>query len=184
METDRLLLRQWRAGDWVDLHRAYGDPEVMRWLDAEPADLATTAFSVGRMSARWEILGYGMFATVVRETGELIGRVGLMFHPDWPVDEHKVEVGWTLQRSAWGHGYATEGAKASLWFGFERAGLERIFSMTKPDNVRSRAVMERCGMAFQGEVEFYGARQVYHAIDRTAWPPAGLELPSVRLIDA
>jgi len=61
--------------------------------------------------------GLRMFAVEERTTGELIGRVGLMLHPDWPLAGPKVEVGWTLQRSAWGHGYATEGARASLEFG-------------------------------------------------------------------
>lgn len=184
IETDRLLLREWREGDWVGLHRAYGDLEVMRWLGAgSAADLETTAFSVGRMHAHWQQLGYGLFAAELKETGELIGRIGLMRHPTWPVDDHKVEVGWTLQRSAWGKGYATEGAKASLQFGFERVGLERIFSMTDPTNTRSRAVMERCGLAYHGEVQFDGYLEVYYAIDRSEWPRAGVELPSIQIRD-
>ncbi len=182
IETDRLLLREWREGDWVGLHRAYGDPEVMRWLGTGAvADVETTAFGVGRMHAHWQQLGYGLFATELKETGELIGRIGLMRHPDWPVDEHKVEVGWTLQRSAWGHGYATEGAKASLQFGFERLGLERIFSMTDPTNVRSQAVMKRCGLRLQGEVVFHEFLEVYYTIDREDWPPSGIELPSIEI---
>jgi RimJ/RimL family protein N-acetyltransferase len=177
-------MRPFQQGDWVGLHRAYGDADVMRWLGVPPADLETTAFAVGRMVARWDVLGYGMFAVERRETGEMIGRVGLMLHVDWPVDEHKVEVGWTLQRSAWGHGYATEAALASLAFGFDRVGLERIFSMTDPANVRSRGVMERCGLTLRGEVEYHGHRQVHYAIDRAAWPPPGVELPAIRIVDA
>jgi len=182
IETDRLLLREWREGDWVDLHRAYSDPEVMRWLaEGGTLDVETTAFVVGRMHAHWQQLGYGLFATIVKETGELIGRVGLMRHPDWPVDEHKVEVGWTLQRSAWGNGYATEGALASLQFAFERIGFERIFSMTDPKNERSQSVMKKCGLTYQGEVEFHGYRDVYYAIDRSDWPPSGVTLPSMHI---
>ena len=184
IETDRLALRPFEHGDWAWLHRAYGDPQVMRWLGVPPADLETTAFAVGRMVARWDVLGYGMFALERRDTGEMIGRAGLMLQVDWPVDEHKVEVGWTLQRSAWGHGYATEAALASLAFGFDRVGLERIFSMTEPANVRSRAVMERCGLTPRGEVDFHGHHQVHYAIDRTAWPPADVDLPMIRIFDA
>jgi RimJ/RimL family protein N-acetyltransferase len=182
--TDRLLLREWRRGDWSGLQRTYGDAEVMSWIRAEPSpDLETTAFLVGRMHAHWWQLGYGMFATVLRQTDEMIGRVGLMRHPDWHVDEYKVEVGWTLQRSAWGHGYATEAAKASLAFGFETLGLERIFSMTDPTNGRSRAVMERCGLTYQGEIEFHGNNEVYYAMTRSQWPPAGMEMPAIRIED-
>ena len=62
IETERLLLRQWRDGDWRGLHRTYGDPEVMGWIGAAAGDLASTAAAVGRMSMHWRLLGYGMFA--------------------------------------------------------------------------------------------------------------------------
>ena len=170
IETERLLLRPWRDGDWHGLHRTYGDPEVMGWIGASAADLAATAAAVGRMSMHWRLLGYGMFAVEERTSGELVGRVGLTLHPDWPLEGPKVEVGWTLQRSAWGRGYATEGAKASLAFGFNVLELPQIFSMTRPDNARSRAVMERCGLTQRGQIEFHGWSQVHYAIDRQDWP--------------
>lgn len=170
IETERLLLRQWRDGDWHGLHRTYGDLEVMGWIGSAAADLASTAAAVGRMSMHWRLLGYGMFALEERSSGELVGRVGLMLHPDWPLEGPKVEVGSTLQRSAWGRGYATEGALASLEFAFRELGLPQIFSMTRPDNTRSRAVMERCGLTKRGELEFHGWRQVHYAIDREGRP--------------
>lgn len=176
IETERLLLRQWRDGDWHGLLRTYGDSEVMAWIGTTAGDLASTAAAIGRMSMHWRLLGYGMFAVEERTSGELVGRVGLMLHPDWPLDGPKVEVGWTLQRSAWGKGYATEGALASLGLAFRELGLPQIFSMTRPDNTRSRAVMERCGLTQRGELEFHGWKQVHYAIDRKEWPPQGVSL--------
>jgi len=85
IETERLLLRQWRDGDWQALHRTYGDQEVMGWIGATAVDVAGTAAAVGRMSMHWRLLGYGMFALEERSSGELLGRVGLMLHPDWPL---------------------------------------------------------------------------------------------------
>ncbi len=181
IETERLLLRQWREGDWVGLHRAYGDSEVMSWIGAGPADLAATAAAVGRMSMHWLLLGYGMFVVEERTSGEIVGRVGLMQHPDWPLAGPKIEVGWTLQRSAWGRGYATEGARASLAFGFDVLDLPQIFSMTRPDNARSRAVMERCGLTQRGELDFHGWRQVHYAIHRQNWPPPNAQAPSIKI---
>lgn len=181
IETERLLLRQWRDGDWVGLHRTYSDPEVMSWIGAAARDLEFTAAAVGRMSMHWRILGYGMFALEERSSGELVGRVGLMLHPDWPLDGPRVEVGWTLQRSVWGRGYATEGATASLEFGFRTVGLPQVFSMTRPDNTKSRAVMERCGLTRRGEVDFHGWKQVYYAIDGQDWPPHGAQMPSMKI---
>jgi RimJ/RimL family protein N-acetyltransferase len=181
IETERLLLRPWREGDWIELHHTYGDDEVMAWIGSSSLSLETTAFAVGRMSMHWSLLGYGMFAAQERSSGELVGRVGLMRHPEWPLEGPKVEVGWTLRRSAWGHGYATEGAKASLAFGFGELRLPTIFSMTRPDNVRSRAVMERCGLTPRGEIDYHGWRQVHYAIDRRDWPPAGVDLPPIEI---
>jgi RimJ/RimL family protein N-acetyltransferase len=181
IETDRLLLRQWRDGDWIGLRRTYGDAEVMEWIGATASDLASTAAAVGRMSMHWRLLRYGMFAVEERSSAEIVGRVGLMQHPDWPIDGPKVEVGWTLQRSVWGQGYATEAAMASLELGFRRLGLPQIFSMTRPDNVRSRAVMERCGLTLRGEVDFHGWNQVYYAIDEENWPPSGVRMPSMNI---
>jgi RimJ/RimL family protein N-acetyltransferase len=66
VETERLLLRQWRDGDWHGLHRTYGDAEVMGWIGAATADLASTAAAVGRLSMHWRLLGYGMFAVEER----------------------------------------------------------------------------------------------------------------------
>ena len=181
IETERLVLRPWRDGDWHGLHRTYGDAEVMGWIGADAADLAATAAAVGRMSMHWRLLGYGLFAVEERTSGELVGRVGLMLHPDWPLDGPRVEVGWTLQRSAWGRGYATEGAKASLAFGFNVLDLPQIFSMTRPDNVRSRAVMERCGLTQRGELDFHGWHQVHYAIDRGEWPPHDARMPPMKV---
>ena len=65
-----------------------------------------------------------------------------------------VEVGWRLARSAWGKGYATEGARAALAFGFEEAGLVEIVSLTTATNTRSRAVMERIGMTHNPNDDF------------------------------
>jgi RimJ/RimL family protein N-acetyltransferase len=133
------------------------------------------------MSMHWRLLGYGMFAVEERTSAQIVGRIGLMLHPDWPLDGPKVEVGWTLQRSAWGRGYATEGAKASLGFGFDVLELRQIFSMTRPDNARSRAVMERCGLTQRGELEFHGRKQVYYAIDRQDWPPRDAQTPPMNI---
>ena len=174
IETERLLLRQWRDGDWHGLLRTYGDSEVMSWIGTTAGDLPSTAAAIGRMSMHWRLLGYGMFAAEERSSGELVGRVGLMLHPDWPLDGPKVEIGWTLQRSAGGKGYATEGALASLGLAFGELGLPQVFSMTRPDNARSRAVMERCGLTQRGELEFHGWKQVHYAIDRQGWPPQGV----------
>lgn len=74
LRTERLVLRQWRSGDWTALHRAYGDAEVMRWHGRpDGLSLEETAYAVGRMSAQWDERGYGMWAAEELDSGELVG---------------------------------------------------------------------------------------------------------------
>jgi hypothetical protein len=78
------------------------------------------------------------------------GRAGGLAGP------HKIEVGWELHRAFWGRGLATEGGRASVRYGFETVGLERIISVTMATNAASRRVMEKCGLRFQGELPWQG----------------------------
>jgi len=96
---------------------------------------------------------------------------GLLYHADWPED-HKTEVGWQIDRSRWGRGLATEGALASLRYGFEEARLERIISLAVPRNLASRRVMEKAGLSFRGERCWRDVDLVWYAIDRRDWQSA------------
>jgi RimJ/RimL family protein N-acetyltransferase len=101
---------------------------------------------VDRIEAGFESRGFGIWAVEAREGGELLGFTGLAVPSFEAPFMPAVEVGWRLARPAWGHGYATEGARAALEFGFGEAGLEEIVSLTTLGNLRSWAVMERLGM--------------------------------------
>ncbi len=126
------------------------DPVVMEHFPASLTRDQSDAL-VDRIEAQFEDNGFGLWATEVRATGQLIGFVGLLlpaFHMDW-MDQRPqpvVEVGWRLCRSAWGHGYASEGARASLRFAFANLCLAEVLSFTTLSNVRSQAVMQRVGM--------------------------------------
>ena len=98
-----------------------------------------------------ESRGWGVWATEIRKTSEFIGYIALSIPkralPFMPC----VEVGYRLAKEFWGRGYATEGAKAAVRFGFERLELTEVVSFTALVNRRSRAVMERLGMSNAGE---------------------------------
>ncbi len=110
-----------------------------RLTRAESADL------IAQIEAGFETCGYGLWALELRATGEFVGFTGLAVPSFNAHFTPAVEVGWRLARSAWGQGYATEAALASLAFGFRDAGLAEIVSFTSVANVRSQAVMERIG---------------------------------------
>ena len=77
---------------------------------------------------------------------------------------------WALHPDAWGHGYATEAARAALGYGFDALGLELIFAITLPDNLPSQAVMKRLGLTYRRRVAYKGFSDVvWFDVDRQTW---------------
>lgn len=146
LRTERLTLRRWRDADRAPFAQMNADPRVMEFFPA-PLSREESDALITRIEAGFDRHGFGLWALEVRETGEFIGFTGLA-PPEFEAHfTPAVEVGWRLAAPAWGRGYATEAARAAIAFGFERAGLEEIVSMTSALNERSRAVMERLGMS-------------------------------------
>ena len=147
METERLLLRQWRDEDRGPFAALNADPDVMaffpRLLSPEESDA-----TLDRLRAGIADRGSGFWAVELRDRGPLVGFAGLHEVRD---DYHFTpahEIGWRLARDHWGHGYATEAGAAALAFGFEEVGLDEIVAFAVADNARSRRVMERLGMSY------------------------------------
>ena len=145
LETKRLALREWRDDDREPFAVMNADPRVAEYL-SRPLDRLDSDAFLDRIVARWASDGHGLWAVERRDDGTFIGFVGLAAPNFEAAFTPCVEVGWRLAPEAWGHGFATEAARAALGFGFERLELEEIVSFTVPANVRSRAVMERLGM--------------------------------------
>jgi ribosomal-protein-alanine N-acetyltransferase len=109
---------------------------------------------VDRIEAAFDEHGYGLWAVELLGGGALAGFIGLSIPSFEAHFTPAVEVGWRLGREHWGHGYATEGARAALRYGFDEAGLDEIVSFTVPANARSRHVMERIGMTHDPADDF------------------------------
>jgi ribosomal-protein-alanine N-acetyltransferase len=149
LRTERLVLRRWRDEDRAPFAAMNADPRVMEHLLA-PLTPAESDALVDRIEAEFDEVGYGLWAVEVVDGPAFIGYVGLHRAP---FDAHftpAVEVGWRLAREQWGHGYASEAARATIAFGLAEgsggAGLDEIVSFTSPANERSWRVMERIGM--------------------------------------
>jgi RimJ/RimL family protein N-acetyltransferase len=143
--TARLLLRAWRESDRDPFAAMNADPDVARYLPTQLDRVASDAL-IDRMVGHWAAHRFGLWAVERKDDGAFIGFTGL-YQPAFEAHfTPAVEVGWRLAREAWGAGYATEAAFASLEFGFDTVGLEEIVSFTVPTNERSRRVMERLGM--------------------------------------
>jgi RimJ/RimL family protein N-acetyltransferase len=134
LETQRLLLRQFCFDDLDALAAIGADLEVMEFLG--PVMARRDAWRAMAMAlGHWQLRGYGSWAVEERATGQLVGRIGLYNPEGWP----GLEVGWTLARAAWGRGYATEGARASLDYAFDT----RRRSRHQRDPSRQRAFHRR-----------------------------------------
>jgi [ribosomal protein S5]-alanine N-acetyltransferase len=130
-------------------------------------DRPGTALQIEAFIRRWRDDGVCQWAAVDLQTDRLIGRIGLLRHYDWPLASSPIEVGWTLHRDYWGRGLATEGGRAAMDCWRELLLDDaRLISITRPDNVRSRAVMERLGLSYRGQVEWRGREHVWYAVDR------------------
>lgn len=129
------------------------DPEVTYWLGGGQ-DAAQAEAHIARMESVFDAAGFGIWAIERRADGAFLGSAGLAPVRDDIPFAPAVEVGWRLARSAWGHGYSTEAAAASLADGFSRIGLTEIVSFTAISNRRSRAVMERLGMVRDAAHDF------------------------------
>jgi RimJ/RimL family protein N-acetyltransferase len=145
LRTDRLRLRRWRLEDREPFAAMNADPRVMEFLPALLTREESDAM-MARIEARFEKSGYGLWAVEVVGGAPFAGYVGLSMPSFQAKFTPCVEIGWRFAFDHWGHGYATEGARAALAFGFDVVGLSEIVSFTVPDNVRSWRVMEKIGM--------------------------------------
>jgi len=145
LRTDRLVLRPWRESDLEPFAAMNADLAVMEFLPKVLEREESNALAA-RFSDHFKERGYGRWAVEVPGVAPFIGFLGLNHVAFEAPFTPCVEIGWRLSREHWGKGYATEAARASLQHGFEQLGLDEIVSFTVPDNVRSRAVMERIGM--------------------------------------
>jgi RimJ/RimL family protein N-acetyltransferase len=178
VSTERLRLRGWRQADRGPFAALNADPEVMRHFPA-PLSAAASDRLVDAFVEGWEQHGHGLWAVERSADGAFLGFTGLS-RPSFEAPfTPAVEVGWRFALEAWGHGYATEAARAAVAFGFERVGLDEIVSFTAPANERSRRVMERLGMTRDPADDFDHPRlpaghplrrHVLYRLRRKDWP--------------
>lgn len=164
LQTDRLILRPLLPGDAEAYAAIRYHPKVGKWLLPAPADPMVAAHAaIERYTRGWRERGYGPWG--VFHDGRQIGHAGLNFVTEFG----ETEVLWSLHPDAWGHGFATEAARAALGFGFGTVGLAMIFAMTKPNNVASQAVMKRLGLTYRKDVIYRDVDSVWFDIDRESF---------------
>jgi RimJ/RimL family protein N-acetyltransferase len=177
LTTDRLLMRQWRDSDREPFAAMNADPAVMAHFPALQTREQSDAL-IDRNIPEIDGRGWGLWAVEVKDTGRFIGFTGLSVPSFEAHFMPAVEIGWRLAKEAWGNGYATEAARATLAHGFGPAGLTEIVSFTTTTNLPSQRVMQRIGMVHDEPGDFDHVRlpdghplqrHVLYRIDRAQW---------------
>ena len=154
LETERLILRNWRESDRELFHLINSDAQVMEFFVMR-RNRAQSDAMMDRLAQGIEQNGFGLAAVEIAETGQVAGFTGLNITTGLPVAEDGViEIGWRFAPQFWGKGYVTEAARAWRDFGFDGLGLDRIISFAVADNHRSTAVMRRIGMTARPDLDF------------------------------
>ena len=169
LETERLLLRRLTLNDLDALFSLYRDPEVRRYFPDGTRSLEET-----KEELEWIIdvyyaqYGFGLWATLHKETGAFIGRCGLL---PWKIEDNaEVEVAYLLAKDYWGRGLGTEAAQAILRHGFETLDVPRLICLIDPENEASKQVATKIGMTLDKEIEDEFGPALLYALSRPNVP--------------
>lgn len=149
METERLIVRNFKKEDWKDLFEYLSQKEVLKYEPENPSDEEDC-----RKKAEDRSKGNNFFAVCLKDTGKMIGH--LFFQQIEPTDFLTWELGYIFNPAYYGRGYATEASKRILKFGFEELGAHRITALCNPENIPSWRLMERLGMRREGHFKKKG----------------------------
>jgi len=147
--SERLGFREWTLNDLPELAAMNADKAVMEHFPA-PLSQEESAALLDRLQQHYTKSGYTYFATEVLATGEFIGFIGLAYQEYQTAFTPATDIGWRLKQSAWGNGYATEGAKRCLQLAFDELKLQRVISTCTQSNTKSARVMQKIGMKYKG----------------------------------
>jgi len=163
VRTDRLCLRRFSLEDFDAYAAIMGDDKVMKWFpNGKGYTREQARKSLNIILDHWTKYGYGIWAVTSKDNGFLLGRCGLNFI----AETSEVEVDFIIARNHWQHGYATEAAQAALAYGFDILKLDRIIALAKPDNIASRRVIEKIGMRYVKDAQYWGIACAYYEAKR------------------
>jgi RimJ/RimL family protein N-acetyltransferase len=188
LETERLVLRRFTAGDVDNLFDLDSDPEVMRFLNGgtpTPREVIEHDILPRFLRSYERFPGCGFWAAIEKATGEFLG--WFSFRPPEGAGPGEVELGYRLRKAAWGQGYATEASRALIRKAFTELGVQRVVATTFAANLASRRVMEKAGLTLvrtyritsadlveagtylNTSSDLFDGDDVEYALDRAGW---------------
>ena len=161
VETQRLYLRPLQIKDLASLVALYSNPEVVRFLkDGKPRSSQVTEANLKWHIAHWQKHKLGYWAIFDKTTSDFIGCGGLYLD-----SSPEVNIGYTIDKAFWGRGIATEVALASLKFGIQQLGFNRVVAVVHPENKASQRVLEKVGLKYEKMVYHNDRSDLYFAIN-------------------
>lgn len=167
LSTERLRLEPFDDQHFEGLHAMNRLPEVMRFISGQPETPEQTRAGIGVVKERWARHGFSWWAFIEIGSGRLVGAGCIQYLGRDPANPH--EIGWRLVPDKWGHGYASEAARAMAAFAFETLDAPLLCAVRHPDNADSAKVMRRLGMRYRGVEEWYGGAHAVHEMTRAEW---------------
>jgi ribosomal-protein-alanine N-acetyltransferase len=162
-ESERLVFRRLTLADADELTALYADPEVMRFFEGT-RNYEQARDEIEEALNWYDYLGFYFWATLLKSDERFIGRCGLL--PQVIDDRNECEVAYMLARPFWNQGLGTEAARAIQEYGFSTYDCPRLISIIAPENLASRRVAEKNGMAYVKDIEFEGKTCRLYAIER------------------
>lgn len=169
IETERLMLRIFEADDLDTAFVLFNDDDVQKYLS--PANRRTREqlkITLEKLALRWKERGFGIWCVCEKDDKKMIGYSGFQYLDNTP----QVEILFGFLKDSWGKGFATEAAKACLRFGFEEAQWSKVYAATHPENLASRCVLEKIGMAFDKKLAYYQIDSISYTISRDEYTPS------------
>jgi RimJ/RimL family protein N-acetyltransferase len=163
LTTSRIVLRAYKEGEVSQLHGILQVPDVLQYFPrSDPPSLAKAQRLVESQQKHWAEYGFGWWALALKDTDELFGWCGLNFLPE--TDE--VELKYLLAKGFWGRGLATEASRASMEYAFTSTVLDIVIGLVHPENIASQRVLEKVGMSFLDQKEYFGMDCLRYMIHR------------------
>ena len=163
IKTTRLVLRPFTKKDVDPLYQILQEKDILRYFpNPNPPSRERVEQLISNQLKHWEEHKLGWWAVEPRLRKHLIGWCGLQFLPE----TQETEVGFLISKAFWGQGLATEAAKASLLYGFDRLGLKSIVGITHPENVASQRVIEKLGMSLTAKTRYFGMECYRYSLDQ------------------
>ena len=148
-QSERLGFRNWTSDDLEEFAKLNADEDVMEYFPKTLSKSAVAAL-IEKLKSHFAQNGFTYYATELLDTNELIGMIGMAKQTYKTAYTPAIDIGWRLKKSAWGKGYATEGAKRCLDYAFNELNLTTLIAVCPINNRKSENVMKKIGMVKKG----------------------------------